>query len=214
MSVEVAEIAGPAGRLEARWDLPAGAPRAVAVLGHPHPEYGGTMHTKMVYEAARGLTRVGAAVLRFNFRGAGASAGAFDEGRGEAGDFTAALDAAAARYPGLPLWAGGGSFGAWVAARVGAADPRVSLLLLVAAPVDHYAFDSLEACETPKFFVHGQEDGLAPLRKVRELYARVPEPKELAVIDGADHQFDSRASDVADAVEELLVDWPEGTRHA
>ena len=91
---------GPAGPLEALLDLPAGAPRAVAVFGHPHPLHGGTMHTKAVYQAAKALTRIGVAALRFNFRGVGRSAGTFDAGPGEKDDFRAALDFAAERYPG------------------------------------------------------------------------------------------------------------------
>jgi alpha/beta superfamily hydrolase len=208
MNVDLAGvIAGPAGRLEARWDLPAGTPHAVAVLAHPHPEYGGTMHTKMVYHASRGLVDVGCAVLRFNFRGVGTSAGAFDQGKGEADDFLAAVEAAADQFPGRPLWAAGGSFGSWIAATVGARDSRVSLLLLIATPAGHYEFDALVTCTKPKFFVHGEHDEVAPLGRVRALYARVPEPREIAVIDAANHQFDGHASQIADAIGELLGDW-------
>ena len=106
------EIAGPAGTLEARLDVPSDPPRAVAVIAPPPPQYGGTLQTRAVYEAARALGRIGVAALRFNFRGAGASAGTFDEGRGEQDDYRAALDFAAERFPGLPLWAIGMSFGA------------------------------------------------------------------------------------------------------
>jgi uncharacterized protein len=195
------------GRLEALLDLPAEAPRAVAVLGHPHPEHGGTMHTKMVYQAAKGFTRVGCAVVRFNFRGVGLSAGAFDGGPGEMDDFRAAIDFAAARFPGLQIWAAGASFGSWIAVTVGAADPRVSMLVAIAPPVDRYSFDVLKDCAKPKFFVHGEEDELIPITLVRQLYARVPEPKELAVIDAASHLFEGQAPEVGDAVEDLLADW-------
>jgi len=205
--VVVREIDGPAGRLEVLWNLPAGTPRAVVVLAHPHPEYGGTMHTKMVYQAAKGFTRIGCAVLRFNFRGVGLSAGAFDTGAGEQEDFRAALDAAAARFPGLPLWTAGASFGAWIAATVGDADSRVSLLVAIAPPVDGYDFGMLTASEKPKFLIHGEEDELIPVRAVRELYAKIPEPKELAVVDAASHLFEGCASEVGDAIEELLADW-------
>src|SRR4051812_19068273 len=142
------EIAGPAGRLEALLDEPAtgrgvtgdgllaagpgSAPRAAVVVAHPHTGYGGTMHTKAVYQAAKALSRIGCAVLRFNFRGAGASAGAFSDGPGEMADFRAALDVMAARYPGRPLWSAGMSFGAWVGLSVGAEDPRVSTLIGIA----------------------------------------------------------------------------------
>ena len=138
------EIPGPAGALEARLELPAGTPRAVAVIAHPHTQYGGTLQTRAVYEAARAFTRIGVVSLRFNFRGAGVSRGTFDDGRGEQDDYRAALDYAAARFPGLPLWAAGMSFGAWVATTVGATDPRVTLLLAIAPAVDHYAYDALK----------------------------------------------------------------------
>ena len=109
----VTDLKGPAGRLEALLDAPddAAAIRAAVVFAHPHPQYGGTMHTKAVYQGAKALARIGCAVLRFNFRGVGASEGAFDSGEGEKDDFRAALDYMAARYPGVPLWAAGFSFG-------------------------------------------------------------------------------------------------------
>src|SRR3982074_1644462 len=107
------EIAGPAGRLDAPRDEPADSPRAAVVLGHPHPQFGGTMHTKAVYHAAKGFSRIGCAALRINFRGAGTSGGAFDGGVGEMDDFRAALDFMHARYGPVPLWAAGMSFGSW-----------------------------------------------------------------------------------------------------
>lgn len=201
------EIPGPAGALEARLDLPHGTPRAVAVIGHPHPQYGGTLQTRAVHEAAKALTRAGVAALRFNFRGAGVSAGVFDDGRGEQDDYRAALDYAAARFPGLPLWAAGMSFGAWVATTVGAADPRVTALLAVAPAVDHYDYAGLRTAGKPAFLIHGEEDELAPVGHVRRLYGEMPEPKELVVIEGADHVFDGRTSLVGEAIEDLLGDF-------
>src|SRR3954447_6006622 len=107
----ITDLVGPVGPLEALLDLPAlepGAPlHAAVVFAHPHPQFGGTMHTKAVYQGAKGLSRIGCAVLRFNFRGVGRSAGAFDQGSGEKEDFKAALDYMAAHYPGAPLWAAG-----------------------------------------------------------------------------------------------------------
>lgn len=209
----VREIPGPAGWLEVLLDLPVGPVRAAAAVGHPHPLYGGTMHTKMVYHLAKGLARVGCAALRINFRGVGRSAGAFDEGRGELDDFRAALDFLATRHPGLPLWAAGASFGSWIAARAAATDPRVALLIAVAPPVNLADFSILKSCVKPKFFIHGEDDEIVPVRLVRALYAEVPEPKELAVIDAANHVFDGRAEEVADAVEDLLagVAGPDGS---
>src|SRR6188768_2400450 len=127
----VTDLIGPAGSLEALLDGPeqtaAGTSsiKAAVVFAHPHPQFGGTMHTKVVYRGAKGLARIGCAVLRFNFRGVGRSAGTFDQGDGEKEDFKAALDYMATRNPQSPLWAAGFSFGAWVALEVGAADQRV-----------------------------------------------------------------------------------------
>jgi alpha/beta superfamily hydrolase len=184
-----------------------GAIRAAVVFAHPHPQYGGTMHTKVVYQAAKALARIGCSVLRFNFRGAGRSAGAFDEGRGERDDFRAALDFMHDRYPGAPLWAGGMSFGSWVALPTGAEDPRVRALIGIAIPVDRYDFSVVAASDKPKFFIHGERDEICPLKQVREFYARAREPKELVVIDAADHLFDGKVGEVADAVEDLLGDY-------
>lgn len=201
------EMTGPAGLLEARLDLPDGAPRAVAVCGHPHPLHGGTMHTKALYQTAKALNRVGVAAVRFNFRGVGASAGTFDAGPGEQDDFRAALTFAGQRFPGLPMWAAGMSFGAWIALSVGADDPRVSLLLGVAPPVDRYDFSALAACTKPKFFVHGEEDELIAAADIRKFYAPLLEPKELVLIEDANHLFEGKTSLVGDAVEGLLADW-------
>jgi alpha/beta superfamily hydrolase len=217
------EIAGPAGRLEALLDEPAesrgiGADgivetghatgtRAAVVFAHPHTEYGGTMHTKVVYQAAKALRRIGCAVLRFNFRGAGASAGNFTDGPGEMDDFRAGLDFMGQHYPEAPLWAAGMSFGSWIALTVGAEDPRVSTLIGIAPPVSRYDFGPVERSTKPKFFIQGEFDEICPMKKLREFYARAAEPKELVVIDGADHLFDGKVSEVADAIEDLFGDW-------
>src|SRR5215831_4477168 len=112
-------LPGPAGSLEALLDEPktrdGAPPRAAVVFAHPHPAQGGTMHTKAVFQGAKGLVRIGCAVLRFNFRGVGSSFGVFDHGRGETEDFKAAMDLMSARYPGVPMWTAGFSFGSWVA---------------------------------------------------------------------------------------------------
>ncbi len=204
------EIPGPAGTLEAILDMPAAAPRAACVLGHPHPQYGGTLHTKALYRTAKALTHIGVAALRINFRGVGRSAGGFDAGVGEQADFRAALDFAADRFPGLPLWAGGMSFGAWIAMAAGADDPRVSLLLGIAAPVDRYDFEGVKASAKPTFLVHGEEDELVSIRQVRKFYGELAEPKDLAVLEGADHLFDGQTLLVGEIVEGLLRDVDAG----
>jgi alpha/beta superfamily hydrolase len=215
------EITGPAGRLEALLTEPIGhqvptegaapaiaaAVRAAVVFAHPHPQHGGTMHTKATYQSAKALARIGCAVLRFNFRGAGKSAGTFDHGAGEQEDFRAALDEMHARYPDAPLWAAGMSFGSWVGLTVGANDPRVTVLLGVAMPVNKYDYSAVAQSDKPKFFVHGERDEICSEKQIREFYARANDPKELAMIDAADHLFDGHVGEVADAVEDLLGDW-------
>jgi hypothetical protein len=217
------DLHGPAGPLEALLDEPGAAGsigadgivspghgsglRAAVVFAHPHTEYGGTMHTKVVFQSAKALSRIGCAVLRFNFRGAGASAGSFTNGPGEAADFRAALDMMRGRYPDAPLWAAGMSFGSWIAMTAGAGDPRVTTLIGIAPPVSGYDFGPVERSPKAKFFVHGEFDELCPLKAVREFYARAAEPKELVVIDAADHLFDGKVSEVAGAIEDLLGDW-------
>ena len=204
----VREIPGPMGPLEALLEEPkAGAPRAGVVFAHPLPTEGGTMHTKMVFQGAKGLLRAGCAVLRFNFRGVGRSRGEFDRGRGEQGDFRAAVDFMAARYPDVEIWAAGASFGSYVALTAGAADDRVCALIAIAPPVDRYDFSAVKQSTKPTFLVHGEEDELISLKLVREFYAQLQEPKELVVIDRANHLFDGQAAEIGDALEELLGDF-------
>jgi len=218
----ITDLTGPAGPLEALMDEPAGAPRgesgtptAAVVFAHPHPQFGGTMHTKVVYQGAKGLTRIGCAVLRFNFRGVGRSAGEFGQGDGEKEDFKAALDYMAARYPGVKLWAAGFSFGSWVALETGAVDDRVAALIGIAPPVrtsvsgQLYTFEHTLASVKPKFFVQGEADEVCPLEGMWAFYARLEEPKELVVVDGADHLFEGKAQEVGEALEDLLGDFSE-----
>ena len=208
MADVVREIPGPLGPLEALLEEPSGpAPRAAVVFAHPLPTKGGTMHTKMVFQGAKGLVRTGCAVLRFNFRGVGRSRGEFDDGRGEQEDFRAAVDFMAARYPNLEIWAAGASFGSYVALTAGAADDRVCALVAVAPPVNRYDFSTVKQSTKPKFIVHGEEDELIPVKTVREFYAQLQEPKELVVIDRADHLFEAQTAEVGDALEELLGDF-------
>ena len=203
------DLSGPAGLLEAIIDEGSAPPRAAVVFGHPHPQYGGTMHTRAVYQAAKGLTRIGCSVLRFNFRGVGRSEGEFDKGEGEMADFTSALDFMNGRYPNVPLWAGGFSFGSWVALETGAVDPRVSALIAVAPPVkrEGYAWDNTLASEKPKFFVQGDLDELCAIKDLWAFYGQLKEPKELVVIDGASHLFEGKATEVGEALEDLLGDY-------
>jgi uncharacterized protein len=204
-----ADMSGPAGLLEGLINAKAGTePRAIAVLAHPLPTAGGTMHTKAVFHAAKALARIDVPVLRFNFRGVGRSAGSFSDGPGEREDFRAALAFMMARYPDVTrIWCGGMSFGAWIALTVGAEDANVTALIGIACPVNKYDYSAVVAAGKPTFLVHGESDELIPQKEVRKLYALLSEPKELVVIDGADHLFDGRVSEVGDAIEDLLQDF-------
>ena len=208
MAEIVNSIPGPIGPLEARLEEPkGGAPRAAVVFAHPLPTEGGTMHTKMVFQGAKGLVRAGCVVLRFNFRGVGLSAGQFDGGRGEQEDFRAAVDFMAARYPGLEIWGAGASFGAYVALTAGAGDSRVCALIAIVPPVNKYDFSATLHSGKPTFLVAAEEDELISLKAVRELYAQLDEPKELVIIDRANHLFEGQTAEVGDALEELLGDF-------
>ena len=165
------------------------------------------MHTKAVFRATKALARIGCAVLRFNFRGVGGSEGTWDEGPGEIEDYRAALDVMAARYPEAELWAAGFSFGSWVALTVGATDDRVRVLIGIAPPIDKYDFSAVRVSAKPKFFIQGEMDELCPLKRMYEFYSQVPEPKELVVIDAANHLFDGKVAEVGDAIEDLLADF-------
>ena len=209
----IREIPGAVGPLEVLLDKPAGTPRAAVVFAHPLPTEGGTMHTKVVFQGAKALARSGCAVLRFNFRGVGRSAGTWDEGRGEQDDFRAAVDFMASQYPGVELWAAGFSFGSYVALTAGAADDRICSLVGIAPPVNKWPFsDQVRQSTKPKFLVHPEEDELIPVKAVREFYAQLHDPKELVVIDRANHLFDGQAGEVGDALEELLGDFSCRTR--
>ena len=187
--------------------------RAAVVFAHPHPQFGGTMHTKAVYQGAKGLSRIGCAVLRFNFRGVGRSEGQFDQGEGEKADFSAAVDYMARRYPAARIWAAGFSFGAWVALEVGTADDRVSVLIGIAPPVAtsasgmEYSFPRTLESTKPKFFVQGEADDVCLLEALWQFYGRLKEPKEIVVIDGADHLLEGKATEVGEALEDLLGDF-------
>src|SRR6266702_2017239 len=207
------DLKGPAGPLEALLDQPTDRPKAAVVFAHPLPTHGGTLHTKAVYQGAKGLVRVGSVVLRFNFRGVGKSAGSFTDGPGETQDFKAALDYMADRFPGVPLWAAGFSFGAWIALEAGAADDRVSVLIGIAPPVtrEGYDFSRTKQSTKAKFFVQGEADEICPVQDMWKFYGALPEPKELVVIDAADHLFDGHTTEVGDALADLLGDFDERT---
>jgi uncharacterized protein len=196
---------GPAGRLEASlWTAPRAAVPLAALVCHPHPLYGGTLHNKVVFAAARALNRLGLPVLRFNFRGAGLSEGEHDGGRGEAGDVGAALDFLSEEFSERPLLVAGFSFGAWVGLRVGCADQRVKELIGLGLPVNGSSHSFLLECAKPGLFIHGSRDEHGEVEKVRELMAQMKEPKRLVVVEGADHFFAGRLGRVAEAIQSWL----------
>ena len=197
-------IPGPAGRLEALlWTSGAAAPAMAGLVCHPHPLFGGTMHNKVAFQAARSLHRAGLPVLRFNFRGAGLSAGEHDRGRGEQEDVRSALDFLSEEFPGVPVVLAGFSFGAWVGLRVGAEDARVAQLAGLGIPVNDSDFSYLRECAKPKLFVVGTEDQFAARDRVESLFATLPEPKRLVFVEGANHFFTGKL----DQVDRALTDW-------
>ena len=197
---------GPAGRLEAILWKPASQarPPLAALVCHPHPLFGGTMHNKVVYQAAKSLDAVGLPVLRFNFRGAGMSAGTHDRGRGEQADVGAALDFLAGEFPGVPHLVAGFSFGCWVGLRAGCVDERVRDLIGLGTPVNSSDFSFLRNCEKPKLFVHGAHDEHGEVGKVRALVQSLPGENSLVVIAGANHFFVGRLDQVDEAIRRWL----------
>ena len=188
--IESPWIAGPAGRLEALLEEPEeGAPRLAAVVCHPHPLYGGTMHNKVVYRMARGLRRAGAAVLRFNFRGVGLSEGRHGRLAGEIEDARAALAWLRQRYADLPFSLAGFSFGALAITRLGCETAGARWLLAAGFPTRFGSTEYLEACSTPKVFIQSANDPFGPRPELEARYARFAPPKRLIWVEAADHFF-------------------------
>jgi uncharacterized protein len=199
---------GPAGRLEALLWTPVSdaAPVLAALVCHPHPLYGGTLHNKVVYQVAKSLDALGVPVLRFNFRGAGRSEGAHDRGRGEAGDVQAALDFLSAEFPGVSVLLAGFSFGAWVGLRVGCADQRVAELMGLGTPVNNSDFNYLQSCTKPKLFIQGSKDEHGDIRKLEKLVALLPGENHLVTIAGAEHFFVGKLDQVNHAIAGWLTE--------
>jgi len=195
-------FAGPAGPLEGLWKDAAGLPSGSAVFAHPHPLHGGTLHNKVVYRAARALTRAGYGTLRFNFRGVGRSAGVHDEGRGEVDDFRAALSEAES-LAGLPIVAGGFSFGAATALKAIAGDPRVAAYVGAGLPLATESGRDVPRPEVPALFLVGSEDTFGPTAMLERF---VGDRGRLEVIPGADHFFAGRLDELEAAISGFLAD--------
>lgn len=195
-------LEGPAGRLEAiLWKPVAQAhPTLATLVCHPHPLFGGTMHNKVVYQVAKSLDALGLPVLRFNFRGAGMSAGTHDRGRGEQGDVSEALDFLAGEFPGVPSLVAGFSFGSWVGLRVGCGDERVRELIGLGTPVNNTDFSFLRNCKKPKLFVHGANDEHGEIGRVKALVESLPGENRLVVVSGANHFFVGKLNQVDEAI--------------
>lgn len=198
-------LEGPAGRLEAILWKPQDIerPAMAAAVCHPHPLFGGTMHNKVIYQTAKSLDALGLAILRFNFRGAGTSAGTHDRGRGEQADVRAALQFLAYEFPGVPLLLAGFSFGCWVGLRVGCQEERVVELIALGTPVNDSDFSYLQSCAKPKLFVHGENDEYGDVRKVESLVDSLPGENRFVAVPGADHFFTGKL----DQLDRAITGW-------
>ena len=198
-------LEGPVGKLEALlWTTAAADFPFVALVCHPHPLFGGTMHNKVVFQMAKTLHRRGIPVLRFNFRGTGLSEGEHDRGHGEQDDVRAALDYLATEFHGRPILLAGFSFGSWVGMRVGCTDARVTETIGIGLPVDNVDMSFLRGCRKEKLIVQGGNDQYGSLANLEPLFASLREPKRLAVIEGADHFFTGRLQQAGAAIDSWL----------
>lgn len=190
--IESLFIDGPAGRLEAILEEPAGAgPVEAALVCHPHPLGGGTMHNKVVYRMARALRSRGAVVLRFNFRGVHLSQGVHDDGRGETEDARAALALLRSRYPALPFTLAGFSFGSRVSIRLASTlvEDTPRRLILAGYPTVYRNHELLQSLRVPRLFVHSTIDEFGPEAELQALYDRLWHPKQIRWIEAEDHFF-------------------------
>jgi uncharacterized protein len=206
---------GPAGQLEALVNSGAADATHAALVCHPHPEYGGTLHNKVVFHAMKALNSLGLPVLRFNFRGAGLSQGEHDLGVGEVEDVRAALDWLEQEFH-LPLIFAGFSFGAAVGLRAACPDERVRGLISLGTPVlpieeRSYDYSFLQTCTKPKLFVSGSRDQFASRAKLEALVASLAEPKKLVIIEAADHFFEGRLREMRETVEGWTRELVSGT---
>jgi alpha/beta superfamily hydrolase len=204
-SIQSLFLQGPAGQLEAL--LNAGSPDAThaALVCHPHPLFGGTLHNKVVFHTMKALNSFGFPVLRFNFRGTGLSEGEHDQGVGEADDIRTALNWLENEFH-LPIVFAGFSFGAAVGLTVACEDPRVKALIglgVPVAPVDerNYDFSFLASCTKPKLFVSGARDQFGPRPALEKLMESAAQPRKLVIIEAADHFFEGRLRELREAIE-------------
>lgn len=201
-------IPAPHGRLEAIYRPKSEQAERVALVLHPHPMHGGTMHNKVVFRAAKALGEVGFETLRFNFRGVGASSGEYDEGKGECDDARVALDYLLSVQPhAREVLLAGFSFGSVVGLRVGCADERVQRLIAIGAPARLSTLEFLQDCTKPKLFVHGELDEIAPLAPLEDILQQLPATTnyQLVRIANAGHFFDDQANELMTAIREFAA---------
>ncbi|MGH8398037.1 MAG: alpha/beta hydrolase [Gammaproteobacteria bacterium] len=198
---------GEAGVLEGLVDAPAVPASAVAVVCHPHPLQQGAMTNKVAYILARAFNDLGAMSLRFNFRGVGKSAGKFDNGIGETNDALAALDWLSIQYPGLPLWFGGFSFGAYIALRA-QSERRVTRLVTVAPAVERFDTTPIKAPAYPWLLIQGDADEVVSPQAVIDWARNLPHPPAIAVLKGAGHFFHGRLNELRQTVVDTFTNYP------
>jgi alpha/beta superfamily hydrolase len=188
--IESLFIEGPAGRLEALLEEPEEtSPREAALVCHPHPQHGGTMHNKVVYRIARGLRRAGTVVLRFNYRGVNLSQGTYDHGEGEMEDARVALNLLRSRYPDLLVTIAGFSFGSRIALRLACGGEPARRAIAVGFPTVYKDRSFLDHCLVPRIFIQSTQDQFGPAAELEGLFAALPEPKKLIFIEAQDHFF-------------------------
>jgi uncharacterized protein len=201
-------LPGPVGRLEALLNVGEALATHAALICHPHPLFGGTMHNKVVYNAMKALSQFGFHCLRFNFRGTGLSEGKHDEGRGEQDDVRAALDFLESEFK-LPVIFCGFSFGAATGLRVACRDDRVVGCISLGTPVNvegrHYTYGFLRDCIKPKLFVSGDHDPYSPRELLEESVANANGAKRLVLVEGAGHFFEQKL----DRMQAAITDWVE-----
>ncbi len=216
MRIESPEIQGPAGRLEAVLNLPASAETArhIAVVCHPHPLYGGTLHNKVVFHTARALAGLGWPVLRFNYRGVGTSQGRLPLDAGEAAliaaaaaDLSAALDWMPARFAGASICAAGFSFGSQTVLEQAAQDQRIERIIAIGVPAQIERFPQVLSLVArlpqPKLFIQGDHDEFGQPEAIRKVFAAAAEPKRLVMVPGARHFFEGRLNELRAAVAQI-----------
>ena len=202
--IESLFVAGPAGRLEALLEEPEeNLPLEAAVVCHPHPRHGGTMHNKVVYRIARGLRKAGCVVLRFNYRGVNLSEGEYANGIGETEDARAVFNELRERYANLPVMAAGFSFGARVALRLTSQEATIGRVIAVGFPTRATDDDFVHHIKVTKYFVQSTNDEFGPRADLTRIFESVPEPKELEWIPAGDHFFQGALDAFEAAIERL-----------